>query len=102
MVQHQLTTFALAGSGVIGAVATGFALLAYLRFLHTSYSRMLLPLVAVTMTFTVAHGLVFLWPTHPTAVDLLEPLSFTALVIGVARLVQLHPRITVAAERDRS
>lgn len=102
MIQHQLTTIVMAGSGVIGVVASGVALLAYLRFLHTSYSRMLLPLVAVTVTFTLAHGLVLLWPTHPLSVDILEPLSFTALVIGVVRLVQLHPRIAVSTEGDRS
>ena len=101
MAQNQLTTFALMSSGVVGVVAIGLALLAYLRFRHTSYRRILLTLMAVTLIFTLAHSLVLLWPTHPFAVDVLEPLAFTALVIGVARLIQLHPRISDTVEGDR-
>ena len=83
-------------SGIVGVVAVGLSLLAYLRFRHTSYRRMLQPLIAVTMVFTFAHGLVLLWPNHPLVVDLLEALTITGLAVGVGRLIQLHPRMDEA------
>lgn len=101
MVQNQLTTIALLGSGVVGIVAVGLSLLAYVQFRHTSYRRMLLPLIALTSMFTLAHGLVLVWPTHPLIVDVLEPLAFTAMIIGVGRLLQLHPRISDVVEGDQ-
>ena len=88
-------------SGIVGVVAVGLSLLAYIRFQHTSYARMLLPLVAVTMVFTVAHALVFLWPNHPLVVDLFEALTITGLAVGVGRLIQLHPRINHAVGGER-
>jgi hypothetical protein len=54
---------------------------------------MLHPLIVVTIVFTVAHGLVFLLPTHPLVVDVLESLTVTGLAVGVFRLIQLHPRM---------
>lgn len=101
MTSDQLVTIALVVSGPVGVVAMGLALLAYLRFRHTSYHRLLQPLVCVPILFMLAHGLVLLWPSHPPVVDLLEPLAFTALGIGVVRLIQLHPRISEAAGDDR-
>ena len=89
----QLTTIALVVSGVVGVVAVGLSLMAYIRLQHTSYRRMLHPLIVVTIVFTVAHGLVFLLPTHPLVVDVLESLTVTGLAVGVVRLIQLHPRM---------
>ena len=92
----QFTMIVSVVSGIVGVVAVGLSLLAYFRFRHTSYCRMLQPLVAVTMIFTVAHGLVFLWPNHPLVVDFLESLTITGLAVGVVRLIQLHPRMNEA------
>jgi len=100
MIHAQLPMLALMGSGVVGVAAVGLSLLAYLRFRHTTYRRMLLPLVVSTALFTAAHGLVLLWPTHPLAIDALEPLAFTVLIIAVGRLVQLHPRISEIRDGD--
>ncbi|WP_254546972.1 hypothetical protein [Halomarina pelagica] len=101
MVSDQLAAIATAVSLLVGVVAIGLSSLAYVRFRHTSYRRMLLPLIAVTSLFTVAHALSLAWPDHPLVVDLLEPLAFTGLVVGVLRLVQLHPRISDAVRGER-
>ncbi len=101
MTSDQLVTIILVVSGLIGIVAIGLALVAYLRFRHTSYCRLLQPLVCVPILFVLAHGLVLLWPSHPPVVDLLEPLAFTGLGIGVVRLIQLHPRISEAPGGDQ-
>lgn len=100
MIHDLLPTLAQVGSGVVGVTAVGLSLLAYLRFRHTTYRRMLLPLVVSTALFTAAHGLVLLWPTHPPAIDALEPLAFTVLIVAVGRLVQLHPRISETLDGD--
>lgn len=93
MALDQITTLAMVISGILGVVAVVLSILAYLRFRHTSYDRLLQPLVAVTILFTVAHGFLLLWPTHPLVVDFLEFLTFTGIAVGVVRLVQLHPRV---------
>lgn len=100
MTLHQISTAVLLASGVVGVVALGLSILAYVRFRHTTYRRMLFPLIAVTLTFTVAHGLVLLWPTHPAVIDLLETLAFTAMIVAVGRLIQLHPRLSDPVEGD--
>ena len=89
----QFTMIASVVSGIAGVVAVGLSLLAYVRFRHTSYCLILQPLIAVTIIFTFAHGLVFLWPNHPLVVDLLESLTVTGIAVGVVRLIQLHPRM---------
>ena len=97
---NQFTMIASVASGIVGAVAVGLSLLAYIRFRHTSYCRMLQPLIAVTIVFTCAHGLLLLWPNHPLVVDLLESLTLTGIAVGVVRLIQLHPRIDGATDGE--
>jgi glucan phosphoethanolaminetransferase (alkaline phosphatase superfamily) len=92
----QFTMIASVVSGIVGVVAVGLSLLAYVRLRHTSYRRLLQPLVMGTMAFTVAHGFVFLWSSHPLVVDLLEALTVTGIAVGVVRLIQLHPRMDTA------
>lgn len=88
------TTAVLAATGITGMVAIGFSILAYLRFRQTSYHRLLYPLVAATVIFTLAHGFLLLWPNTPTIVRVLEPLTYTVFAIGVIRLLQLHPQFS--------
>jgi zinc transporter ZupT len=90
----------LALGGLVGVVAIGLAVLAYHDFRESNYRRMLLPVIAATVVFTVSHGLLYLWPQHPPIVNALEPLSYTVLALGVFRLVALHPEITVIAPGD--
>jgi CBS domain-containing protein len=90
----------LALGGLVGAITIGLAVLAYHEFKDSNYRRMLLPVIVTTVFFTLAHGLLYLWPQHPPIVNALEPLSYTVLVLGVFRLVALHPEITVIARGD--
>lgn len=85
----------LALGGLVGAMSIGLAVLAYHEFRDSNYRRMLIPVVGTTLFFTIAHGLLYLWPKHPPVVNALEPLSYTALALGVFRLVTLHPEITM-------
>ena len=91
----------LALGGLVGVVAIGLSVLAYHEFRDSNYRRMLLPVLAATVVFTVSHGLLYFWPQHPPIVNALEPLSYTVLALGVFRLVALHPDIAVVVRGDR-
>lgn len=101
MAIDQLTIIASVLAGVIGVVTVGLSLVAYTRFRHTSYSRMLQPLIVVTVIFTVGHGLLLLWQKHPLVIDILESLTVTGIAIGVVRLIQLHPSLDGFSGSDR-
>jgi hypothetical protein len=91
----------LALGGLVGVVATGLALFAFWEFKDSHFRRLLLPVVVTTMLFTFAHALLFFWPAHPPIVNVLEPLSYTVLAIGVIRLITLHPGIFVVSRGER-
>lgn len=102
MTTHPLSEAIHAIGVLVGGVAFALAVVAYLRFHHTNYRRILMPLIAATALFSIAHGYMVLWPGLPPVVKVLQPVAFTILAFGVVRLVRLHSHVTDSARsKDR-
>lgn len=86
--------------GLLGGISIWLSWVAYRRLRQTNYRRILLPIVMATTVFTLAHGLLLLWPRHPPIVDLLEPISFTILAVGVVSLSTIHPTLSTIGGDD--
>lgn len=90
---HPFPPMVLALALGIGLTSIVLSTLAYFEFKDTNYRRMLSLLTITCIVFSLAHGILLLWPQHPPIVSTLKPLSFTVLALGVFRLVALHPEV---------
>lgn len=102
MMHYLLSAVGLAVSGGVGLLAIGVTIVCFHQYKATAYWRALLLLTVSLAVFTIAHWLVLIWPSHPAAMDLLEPLAYTGLLLVVYEFAAIHPRISQTIRRDES
>jgi hypothetical protein len=101
MMHHLLSAVGLAMSGGIGLLAIGVTIVCFSHYKATAYWRALLLLTVSLVVFTIAHWVVLIWPSHSAAMDLLEALAYTGLLLVVYEFATIHPQISQNTGSDR-